>query len=136
MLSHVTATDRSIKPIHMAVGDVIVGHHSADPALTPLTLYERDALSTRGPFTVTKILARDRGGYSAGVYFLHPDQGEKRYCPYEVSSGFYVVIRDRPGIPRFIPEFPGVCPRCQDRIYLGLNEVVHQETGSAACPSR
>jgi hypothetical protein len=126
-------TDRSIKPKDMVSGDLIVGHHEGDPRLSIPEIYEMSmAASFRGPFTVLYMRKFPDEGQAAGVFYRHPSGSVTRYCEYDVRSRMWLIIRYRPGIPKFIEEYPNRCVRCKGRVYVGLNEVVHENGGCAA----
>lgn len=123
-------TDKSIKPKDMRVGDIIVGRHEGDPRLSAFQNYKLNYASVfQGPFEVTRIVRRHptrQGDLEAGVYYTHSIRGVYRYIEYEPRETLWIIIRDRPGVPRFIEEFPGVCNICRGRVYVGLNEITHE----------
>jgi hypothetical protein len=121
-------TDRSIRPQDMLPGDLLVGHHEGDPKFSIPDLDDQGKTScpVEPPWLVTVVRSADTAEFRQGVYYKHPLVGEKRYCDFVPRNGLWLIVRARPGIPKFIDEFPGVCPRCSGRIYVGLSEVVHE----------
>lgn len=118
-------TDRSIKPKHMEVGDLVVGHHEGDPKMKIPTLAAKGhACDPIGPHLVVKILQVARAGESDGVYI--EDRKLTKYVGYSPRASLWLIVRDRPGIPRFIADYPNVCPVCGGNTYIGLKEVIHE----------
>ena len=128
------STDRSIKPVHMVVGDLIVGHHDADATLSIMEIVAAgNASQPRDPpLEVVQIIRDDPDHTRNGVYY-RKSTGIARYVDFPPRNRLWIIVRDRPGIPRLISEYPARCPACQGRVYVGLREVIHERGRCAVC---
>lgn len=118
-------TDRSIKPKDMRVGDLIVGHHEGDPYLPVSHISNRSG--ARGPFPVIRILRTPEGNLMEGIYYSPSGDGNlSRYVEFHCRAVLWIIIRDRPDVPRYIAEFPARCPACKGKVYVGFHEVIHE----------
>lgn len=117
-------TDRSIKPRDMRVGDLIVGHHEGDPRLPISQIMNKSG--AKGPHPVIEVLRMPEGGRIPGIYYSRGDAKLSRYTELDCRSSLWIIIRDRPGVPRFIEEFPARCPGCKGKVYVGFHEVIHE----------
>ena len=127
--------DMSIKPKHVIVGDIIMGHHESDPTMSPFKLYQEGIIGgPKGPYEVTHVLAKASQSDLPGVYYREANGTKKRYVDYDTRETLWLIVRFRPGIPKFIAEYPERCVRCRGKIYVGLNKVIHERGGADTCP--